>query len=139
MEGEGTVGRHLVSSLAGFPPKQSVSVDIAPFHCTVDHCRSYRLGAGNVFRLCKEFNVAQCVQASTGKAARYHTSDMYAAYEKLAEWQLVHAALDCSRGFTVVRFTHIVENSIVARDKQDKIDAGRSALIHTTGSLSYRI
>lgn len=82
------------------------------------------IGTRNVLDLCRAFDVRQCVQASTGKAARLYPADVYAASKKVGEWQLLHAAHTCACAFTAVRFTHIIENSIVARETREKIHAG---------------
>jgi NAD(P)-dependent dehydrogenase (short-subunit alcohol dehydrogenase family) len=81
-------------------------------------------GTDNVLQLCEEFRVRHCVYSSSGKAARYHTPDVYAGSKKITEWQLAQAAATGEVGYSAVRFTHVMENSIVHREMLEKIDRG---------------
>jgi len=81
-------------------------------------------GTENVLKLCEEFGVEHCVYSSSGKAARYHTPDIYAGSKKITEWQLAHAAATGRVDYSAVRFTHVMENSIVHREMMQKIDRG---------------
>jgi hypothetical protein len=73
-----------------------------------------------VIELCERYNIQQCIFSSTGKASRYFTSDVYAGSKKIAEWQFSQAAQKSKVKYGMVRFTHIIENSIVS----NKIDQG---------------
>ncbi|MEV7004678.1 NAD-dependent epimerase/dehydratase family protein [Streptomyces sp. NPDC093982] len=81
-------------------------------------------GTDNVLQLCEEYRVKHCVYSSSGKAARYHTPDIYAGSKKITEWQLNQAAATGEVDYSAVRFTHVMENSIVHREMLDKIDRG---------------
>jgi hypothetical protein len=82
------------------------------------------MGTENVLRLCEEYGVERCVYSSSGKAARYHTPDIYAGSKKLTEWQLAQAAATGDADYSAVRFTHVMENSIVHREILEKIHCG---------------
>jgi hypothetical protein len=82
------------------------------------------MGTENVLRLCEEYGVERCVYSSSGKAARYHTPDVYAGSKKLTEWQLAQAAATGDADYSAVRFTHVIENSIVHREIFKKILRG---------------
>jgi nucleoside-diphosphate-sugar epimerase len=81
-------------------------------------------GTRNIVSLCEQFGVDVCVHASTGKAARYYTPDIYAGSKKVAEWMLAELAPNLSTKLGLVRFTHIAENSIVADDFRRKCASG---------------
>jgi NAD(P)-dependent dehydrogenase (short-subunit alcohol dehydrogenase family) len=81
-------------------------------------------GTDNVLQLCEAFRVRHCVYSSSGKAARYHTPDVYAGSKKITEWQLARAAATGEVHYSAVRFTHVMENSIVQREMLEKIDRG---------------
>lgn len=59
--------------------------------------------------------VKTVVVASTGKAVRFFTSDVYAATKKLVEYHAARAAEMYGMAVACTRFTHVVDNSIVAR------------------------
>jgi hypothetical protein len=70
------------------------------------------LGTRNVLAAAGDAGVAQVVCASTGKALRPYSPDVYAASKRSAEWLASCASvsgLRCSAG----RFTHVVDNSII--------------------------
>ncbi|HEY4463264.1 MAG TPA: polysaccharide biosynthesis protein [Streptosporangiaceae bacterium] len=69
------------------------------------------LGTRNVLAAADDAGVPQVVCASTGKALRPYSPDVYAASKRAAEWLACSSASDvrCS----AVRFTHVVDNSII--------------------------
>jgi len=72
------------------------------------------LGTRNVFAVAAAAGVPQVVYASTGKALRPYSPDIYTASKRAAEWVAADAAagdLLCS----AARFTHVVDNSIIYR------------------------
>ena len=81
-------------------------------------------GTQNVIQLCEKYGVQQCIFSSTGKASRYFTSDVYAGSKKIAEWQFAQAAQQGSVQYRMVRFTHIIENSIVSQKIEQGIKHG---------------
>jgi nucleoside-diphosphate-sugar epimerase len=71
------------------------------------------VGTRNVLAVAAERKIAQVVIASTGKALRPYSPDVYSASKRAAEWLAWGSA---SRGETLcsaARFTHVVDNSIV--------------------------
>ena len=72
------------------------------------------LGTENVIKVAAELGVPQVVCASTGKALRPYSPDVYTASKRVAEW-LVAAAAGNSSGttYSTARFTHVVDNSII--------------------------
>lgn len=81
-------------------------------------------GTQNVIEMCEMFGVERCIFSSTGKASRYFTTEVYAASKKVAEWLFARAAQEGKVIYGAVRFTHIVENSIVSEEIDEKIQRG---------------
>lgn len=81
-------------------------------------------GTQNVIEMCEMFGVEQCIFSSTGKASRYFTTEVYAASKKVAEWLFARATQEGKVIYGAVRFTHIVENSIVSEEIDEKIKRG---------------
>jgi NADP-dependent 3-hydroxy acid dehydrogenase YdfG len=76
--------------------------------------------------------VGSMVVASTGKAVRFFTGDVYAATKKLVEYQAVMAAKRYE-GMKVscARFTHVVDNSLVAQNILKWIDGDEPIRLHS--------
>jgi nucleoside-diphosphate-sugar epimerase len=55
------------------------------------------------------------VYASTGKALRLYTPDVYAASKKAGEWLVSRAGSEGAMACAVARFTHVVDNSLIRR------------------------
>lgn len=55
------------------------------------------------------------VYASTGKALRFYTPDVYAASKKVGEWLVSREGSESAMACAIARFTHVVDNSIVRR------------------------
>ncbi|WP_009632369.1 polysaccharide biosynthesis protein [Synechocystis sp. PCC 7509] len=87
-------------------------------------------GIENIIRLCESYNVQQCVFSSTGKASRYFTCEVYAATKKIAEWQFAQAALQGNTTYSMVRFTHMLDNSSVCQQVDNKIEQGKIINLH---------
>jgi nucleoside-diphosphate-sugar epimerase len=73
------------------------------------------LGTKNVLEAAAEFEAAQVICASTGKALRPYSPDVYAASKRVAEWLMSRAAASSRTVYSAARFTHVVDNSIVHR------------------------
>ena len=72
------------------------------------------LGTQNVITVAAELGVPQVVCASTGKALRPYSPDVYTASKRVAEWLVVRAASAGSdTTYSTARFTHVVDNSII--------------------------
>jgi nucleoside-diphosphate-sugar epimerase len=70
------------------------------------------LGTRNVLAAAGDAGVAQVVCASTGKALRPYSPDVYAASKRAAEW-LASSASASGLRCSAARFTHVVDNSII--------------------------
>jgi nucleoside-diphosphate-sugar epimerase len=73
------------------------------------------LGTRNVLEAAEAVSVPQVVCASTGKALRPYSPDMYTASKRAAEWVASNVA---GRGELLVsagRFTHVLDNSVIYR------------------------
>ncbi|HEY9666263.1 MAG TPA: polysaccharide biosynthesis protein, partial [Coleofasciculaceae cyanobacterium] len=88
------------------------------------------LGAENIIKLCEKHSVDQCVFSSTGKASRYFTAEVYAASKKLAEWQFAKAVQEGKVTYSMVRFTHTLDNSLVSHQIDEKIKVGPVVNVH---------
>ena len=82
------------------------------------------LGTRNVLEAAAAAGVRQVVCASTGKALRPYSPEIYTASKRAAEWL---ASSRPRRGEMLVsagRFTHVLDNSIVYQRLLDRADAG---------------
>jgi NAD(P)-dependent dehydrogenase (short-subunit alcohol dehydrogenase family) len=73
------------------------------------------LGTRNVVSAALCAGVPQIVHASTGKALRPYSPDVYTASKRAAEWIMADLAAESGTLCSAARFTHIVDNSIVYR------------------------
>jgi nucleoside-diphosphate-sugar epimerase len=72
------------------------------------------LGTENVIKVAAELGVPQVVCASTGKALRPYSPDVYTASKRVAEGLVAAAAgSSSSTTYSTARFTHVVDNSII--------------------------
>jgi nucleoside-diphosphate-sugar epimerase len=71
------------------------------------------LGTRNVIAAAAASGVSQVICASTGKALRPYSPDVYTASKRVAEWLLSQAAARDTASYSAVRFTHVVDNSII--------------------------
>jgi FlaA1/EpsC-like NDP-sugar epimerase len=82
------------------------------------------LGTRNVLTAAAEAGVPEVVCASTGKALRPYSPDMYTASKRAAEWVAWGitgtTAMRCSAG----RFTHVLDNSIIYQRLHSWADEG---------------
>lgn len=72
------------------------------------------LGTANSVDACELHGVETLVYASTGKALRPYTPEVYAASKRIAE-AIVGTRESSTVHRAIVRFTHVVDNSIVLR------------------------
>lgn len=85
-------------------------------------------GVVNVVTAAAEFGVQRLVAASTGKALRLMTHDVYAFTKQLGECALASMAQDLD--VAVARFTHIVDNSLIWRKLHQWTRSGEDVLLH---------
>ncbi|MCX2483443.1 NAD-dependent epimerase/dehydratase family protein [Pedobacter sp. MR2016-24] len=91
------------------------------------------MGTLNLVNICESHkSVKQCVFSSTGKASRYYTSEVYAATKKMCEYIFDTYAQQSSVRYSMVRFTHILENSLMNSELQHPLDKDYLA-IHSPG------
>ncbi|XZN99573.1 MAG: polysaccharide biosynthesis protein [Microcoleus sp.] len=88
------------------------------------------LGTKHVIQLSEEYGVEQCIFSSTGKASRYFTTEVYAASKKFAEWQFARAAKSGKVTYGMVRFTHMLENSLFCEQMSKKVEQGKIVNVH---------
>ena len=85
------------------------------------------LGTRNVLAAAAAAGVPQVVCASTGKALRPYSPEMYTASKRAAEWIAATAAASGDLLVSAARFTHVIDNSIVYERLLDWADAGTGA------------
>lgn len=95
------------------------------------------LGTGNVLAVAVAAGVPQVVLASTGKAVRPYSPDVYAASKRAAEWEAAAAAADANLVCSASRFTHVADNSIVHRRLAGWLAAGEPARLHGPEIMFY--
>ncbi|MEG4089462.1 polysaccharide biosynthesis protein [Microcoleus sp. Pol12B4] len=88
------------------------------------------LGCKHVIQLCEEYGVEHCIFSSTGKTSRYFTTEVYAASKKFAEWQFAKAAQEGNVTYGMVRFTHMLENSLFCEQMSKKVEQGKTVNVH---------
>jgi nucleoside-diphosphate-sugar epimerase len=71
------------------------------------------LGTRNVVQACERHGVAELSYASSGKALRPYSREVYTAAKRAGEWILAEAAARTQVRISASRFTHVVDNSIV--------------------------
>lgn len=85
-------------------------------------------GTRNVINACLKHGVEDAIYSSTGKCFAYVSDHVYTGSKKLAEAQWVVAARCTSQArqtrFRCTRFTHVMENGVVAQDITDGIANG---------------
>ena len=85
------------------------------------------LGTRNVLAAAAAAGVPQVVCASTGKALRPYSPEIYTASKRAAEWTASVAAASGELLVSAARFTHVLDNSIVYERLLDWADAGAAA------------
>ncbi|MBG6234527.1 nucleoside-diphosphate-sugar epimerase [Pedobacter sp. CAN_A7] len=102
-------------------------------HNVVETVTTNVLGTLNVVRTCeKSPSVKQCVFSSTGKSSRYYTNEVYSATKKICEYIFDTYAKKSSVIYSMVRFTHILDNSLMDMELRNLWNANFVA-IHSPG------
>jgi hypothetical protein len=70
-------------------------------------------GTRNVLQAAARYGAGAVVTASTGKALRPYSPDVYAASKRIGEWILARTAATGDLRLAASRFTHVVDNSII--------------------------
>jgi nucleoside-diphosphate-sugar epimerase len=73
------------------------------------------LGTRQVICSAEESGVSHVVFASTGKALRPYSREVYTASKRAAEWLMADAAGRGQASYSAARFTHVVDNSIIGQ------------------------
>jgi NADP-dependent 3-hydroxy acid dehydrogenase YdfG len=72
------------------------------------------MGTRNVVIACENtISVKQMVSASTGKASRYYTEEVYAGTKKMGEFIIEKVARNSRIKYSMIRCTHILDNSLM--------------------------
>lgn len=94
------------------------------------------LGTYNVVKACELIkSVKQCVFSSTGKASRYYTEEVYAATKKLCEFIMATYSKAGNIKYSMVRFTHILDNSLMDRELRYASDNDNYVAVHSPGKF----
>lgn len=94
-------------------------------------------GTRNVLDAAMECGAERFVFASTGKAVRPHTRDVYAASKKVSEWMVAGAAAAGLLPCAVARFTHVVDNGIVLERLRGWAEGNEPFRLHSPDSPFY--
>lgn len=93
------------------------------------------LGTRNVLAAAASAGIQQVVCASTGKAMRTYSPEVYTASKRTAEWvaSIMSGSMRCSAG----RFTHVIDNSIIASRLHQWAAGGDVVRLHSTDIVFY--
>jgi nucleoside-diphosphate-sugar epimerase len=95
------------------------------------------LGTRNVAEAAERAGVRRLIYASTGKALRPYTSNVYASSKRVGEWVMARTAARGRMACSGVRFTHVVDNSIIL-DRLVRWCRNRDAVrLHSPDTLFY--
>jgi nucleoside-diphosphate-sugar epimerase len=94
------------------------------------------LGTRNVVAAAAAASVPQVVSASTGKALRPYSPEVYTASKRAAEWLVSAAAAGGELLCSTARFTHVLDNSIIYQRLLDWATGGVIRL-HSPGIAFY--
>ena len=93
------------------------------------------LGTLNIVKACEESGVKQCVFSSTGKSSRYFTEEIYAGTKKLCEYILETYAKRGRVLYSMVRFTHILDNSLMNQQLMNEAKNNDYISVHCPGKF----
>jgi Polysaccharide biosynthesis protein len=82
------------------------------------------LGTRQVIAAAEACGAGHLVFASTGKALRPYSREVYTASKRAAEWLVADAARRSPARFSAARFTHVVDNSIIRERLLDWCQGG---------------
>ncbi|MBV9094179.1 MAG: polysaccharide biosynthesis protein [Streptosporangiaceae bacterium] len=92
------------------------------------------LGTRTVVTSAAEAGVPQVVCASTGKALRPFSPDMYTATKRAAEWVASRVAAGTGMVVSAARFTHVLDNSLIYRRLLSWAEEGPAGCIRLHGT-----
>jgi nucleoside-diphosphate-sugar epimerase len=105
--------------------------------CVGETVSSNVIGTRSLLAAAGETGVASVVTASTGKALRYFAPEVYAASKKLTEHLVSQAPLQWGIACSTVRFTHVVDNSLIYERLRLWARAGEPVRLHAPGIGFY--
>jgi NADPH:quinone reductase-like Zn-dependent oxidoreductase len=82
------------------------------------------IGTRNVISAAEAAGVRHVVTATTGKALRPYSRELYTASKRAVEWLLASAAARGNAVYAAARFTHVVDNAIVYENLVNWCDDG---------------
>ncbi len=92
------------------------------------------IGTFNIATACeKTSSVQQCIFSSTGKASRYFTNEVYAQTKKFCEYIFDVFARTGSVLYSMARFTHIIDNSLMNDELEADSRLSNYIAIHSPG------
>jgi NAD(P)-dependent dehydrogenase (short-subunit alcohol dehydrogenase family) len=94
-------------------------------------------GTRHVIEAANHAGVPQIVYASTGKAMRHFSPEVYAASKKASEFVLAQAAQSTEMVVSGARFTHVVDNSIIHDRLMNWVETEKPIRLHSTDILFY--
>jgi hypothetical protein len=95
------------------------------------------LGTRSVLGAAAAAGTGQVVCASTGKALRPFSPDVYTASKRVAEWVAFGFAASGALPVSAVRFTHVVDNSIMHQRLQDWAASSAVIRLHSPQIAFY--
>lgn len=95
------------------------------------------LGTRSVLGAAAAAGTEQVVCASTGKALRPFSPDVYTASKRVAEWVAFGFAASGALPVSAVRFTHVVDNSIIHQRLQDWAASSAVIRLHSPQIAFY--
>ena len=95
------------------------------------------LGTRSVLGAAAATETGQVVCASTGKALRPFSPDVYTASKRVAEWVAFGFAASGALPVSAVRFTHVVDNSIIYQRLQDWAASSAVIRLHSPQIAFY--
>lgn len=93
-------------------------------------------GTYNVVQACeKTASVKHCAFSSTGKASRYFTEEVYAGTKKMCEYILDMYSRRGKVRYCMVRFTHILDNSLMNQQLMREAELNTHIAVHCPGKF----
>jgi hypothetical protein len=92
------------------------------------------IGTLNIVKACEYTgSVKQCVFSSTGKSSRYFTEEVYAGSKKMCENILDLFAQEGRVKYSMVRFTHMLDNSLMNQEITLSSERDTHVKVHSPG------
>lgn len=94
------------------------------------------IGTLNIVKACESSgSVKQCIFSSTGKASRYLTEEIYAGTKKMCEYILDVYSRKGNVRYGMVRFTHILDNSLMNQQLKEESEKDDFIAVHCPGKF----